>query len=332
MKKSSQTISFANFNLRFGTKLAMLDLWGEVVFPAFTNSSPRPTASGTFYITDTDVVPVDDDLVLVGRLVKDTTLSREQVFINGELIPSRAAIDAAFTSRFALRLSTHSLIWAPETRFAPSISAFQATVMKSIQKHWKLHMEQTMKSENPSMKRSERIPLRAEMLKRFPPPVLDIVPYPNKQSAADFLAKVELLTEVRYRVVDPNPHYDGEGMAKSLLEMKQSLVAGSASVRFGDPKGLNHDSAAEQIAQLSSTGIITAQVKGKGPHGEDVSGDLEEMQVKVHTDPLPSENAAAAIAMNQALKNQEEYGAFKVGVITDNVRGIIANLRRAFAA
>jgi hypothetical protein len=331
MKKNSQTISFANFNLRFGDELAMLDLWNEIVSPAFTNPSPRPTSIGTFYIIDTEVIPVEDDLVLVGRLVKDTTLSREQILVDGELVPSRAVIDAAFASRFALRLSTHSLVWAPETKSPPSLSAFQATVMKSINTHWKRHMEETITRENPNANRIERSHLRAGMMKRFPPPVLDIIPYPNKQSASDFLKKVELLTEVRYRVVDPNPHYDGAGMAKSLLEMKKKLDAGNAIVRFGDPKGLDHDSAAEQIAELSGTGIITAHVKGKGHHGEDVSGDLEEMQVKVHTAPLPSENAQAAAVMNKALKDQEEYGAFKLGVITDNVRRIIANIRRTFA-
>lgn len=324
MSKPTQTVAFANFNLRFGPKLALVDLWQEIVYPAFKHPLVRETKAANFHITDVELLHLDKDLFIVGRFVKDTRITREQIFKDGELISAIAQLDAAFSSRFVLKLSTHSLIWAPETRLAPSLASFHATIAKSLGYYWKKHLENTLRIEYPSHKRTERKVLRAKLMERFPPPVLDIVAYPSERSVSDFLSTIALLTEVTYRIVDPNPHYDGADTSAMLLGMKQSITAKTASLRFNDADGLDKEVAAEQIADLTGTGIVDTRVRGKGVHGEDITGDAETMQVKVHVDQLPESNIETAKILNDALDTQQQSGAFKLGTVTDHVRAAIA--------
>lgn len=333
MAKNTQTVSFANFNCRFGSKFALLDLWDEIVWPAFLKAEPRVTKShGTFYLLNVELVRTKEDAFVTGRFVRDATLSRELVLDNGVLRPSRAELEAAFVARFMLRLSTHTLVWVAETKQAPSISSFHATISKSLGHQWKQFIERLLWEEHPNHKRTERGQLRAELGKRYPMPILDIVAYPSEQSVASFLSTMKVLNEVTYRVVDPNPHYVGAQTGEVILGMKQYLAAKRASVRLSDPEGLDQESAAQQIADLNSSGVIEAQVRGVGPNGEKITGNSETMQVKVQVPPVPADALEAMKIMNGALEEQEKAGVLKVGKITEHARKIIARIFQTYFA
>lgn len=327
MARRSHAVTFANFNCRFGSRLALLDMWDEIVWPAFSNPEPRYTRSyGTFYLLDPELIRIGDEVFVSGRFVRDTTLERELILEDGVLKSSKAELEAAFSARFILRLSTHTLVWVAESRHAPSIASFHATIGKSLGQHWKNYIEHLLWEKYPNHKRTERGEIRAALMEKFPMPVLDIVPYPSEQSVAGFLSKISVLTEVTYRVVDPNPHYDGAETGAILLGLKQNLAARRATLKLNDPDGLDQEAAAQQIVELNGSGIIETQVKGKGPHGENITGDSESMQVKVQVDPLPDDTIEATDILKNTLEEQEQAGVLKVGKVTDHVRNALERI------
>ena len=72
-------LEFANFTCKFGDRLKLLDLFSEVVFPAFKEGSFTRSLRGTdYFFLDTKLLTVrnhtknTEDIVLAGRLVKNT--------------------------------------------------------------------------------------------------------------------------------------------------------------------------------------------------------------------------------------------------------------------
>jgi hypothetical protein len=106
----TQTASFANLVCRFGDKFLLLDFADEIVVPAFTDATvKREYASTSYFFLKVRMAEVrygdDDLLVIYGRLVKDTVLMREQVYVpDAGLVPSRDSMPSALSSFFTLIL------------------------------------------------------------------------------------------------------------------------------------------------------------------------------------------------------------------------------------
>src|ERR1039457_3328551 len=81
-------VSFANLICRFDDKFVLLDLAREIILPAFTDLSLKRGYGGTtyfFFETKISEIPGLDGMnvpfiIVHGKLVKDTVLTREQVF------------------------------------------------------------------------------------------------------------------------------------------------------------------------------------------------------------------------------------------------------------
>ena len=106
-------LEFANVIIRFGDK-EMVDLFEQVVLPAFERTDLSRTSRGTDYflldVTLERLVESEaDSLAVIGRLVKDTTLIVEQVWDEkqGKLIPIEKEIPSSPSALFAFRIQDH---------------------------------------------------------------------------------------------------------------------------------------------------------------------------------------------------------------------------------
>jgi len=133
-------LEFANFTCKFGEHLKLLDLYKEVVHPSFIEGNFLRSLRGTdYFFIDTQLVKVRnyksgaEDLVLAGRLVKNTKLKREQIFRQGQgIIEDKDELESAPTSFFVLTLNNHRLLYMREVAGAPDVKTFQATCQKFL--------------------------------------------------------------------------------------------------------------------------------------------------------------------------------------------------------
>lgn len=68
-------------------------------------------------------------IAIAGRFIKNTELSREQYENDkGELIRDTQGMPSAPSAIFVLMLNSHRLLYVAETKFAPNLNTFKATV------------------------------------------------------------------------------------------------------------------------------------------------------------------------------------------------------------
>ena len=128
------TAAFANFICRFGDEKVLLDYAEEIVIPAFTHDTyVRSYGKHTHYhfykvkfvkLDEIAGIPV---FALAGRFVKDTMLTRHQVFEEQVgLIQDEQEMRSSPSAFFVLILNNHRLIYFPETPHAPEFNSFAA--------------------------------------------------------------------------------------------------------------------------------------------------------------------------------------------------------------
>lgn len=161
------SVTFANLICRFGDRHVLLDLAREVVLPAFADTSLRRPYGSTSYFffgiklsefenPDTDAgVPL---LVLYGQFVKDTILTRTQVFSpDVGLVSDEESMPSAPSAFFALVLNSHKLVYLPETPHAPPLGTFGSTVQHFLRLKHREHInalyDQARNTEEPKTKK-----------------------------------------------------------------------------------------------------------------------------------------------------------------------------------
>ncbi|ECB5027586.1 hypothetical protein DI355_21890, partial [Salmonella enterica subsp. enterica serovar Give] len=126
-------LEFGNYTLRFGDDV-LLDYYDEIVFPSFLEMANirRISDKSEFFFIDTECVILDEEatppvLGIKGRIIKNTLLTREQVFDGADLVEDHDELETAPSSFFLLILNTHRLILCKEVSGAPTIQNFQST-------------------------------------------------------------------------------------------------------------------------------------------------------------------------------------------------------------
>ena len=97
--------------------LELLDIFNDYVFPAMSNKEvPGSKNSETlsYKFIDLQFLKIEKELLLVGRLVKNLNLQRQQILEGDSLVQSYETMESAPSSFFVLILNTHKLLWVRE--------------------------------------------------------------------------------------------------------------------------------------------------------------------------------------------------------------------------
>jgi hypothetical protein len=133
-----QYLEIANFILRFGDRLKMIDLFTEIVLPAFVGGAERTYKDTRYMFLDVNLVKLEHKgrkyPAVAGRFVKDTKLKRAQLFDYDKkgLVKSEVTLDTAPSSVFALILEGHRLLYVREQSDSPGLDAFRSTILKFV--------------------------------------------------------------------------------------------------------------------------------------------------------------------------------------------------------
>lgn len=327
MAGNTRTIHIANFICRFGESKVMLDLAEEIVVPALIGEGERKYSTSRFFFTGAELVnfgtDVAPELVIVGRFVQDTTLVREQVLKDGELIKDHATLPSAPSALFALVLESHKLLYLPETRQPPSLSAFRATAEYLIREQYKKFMKGRLRA----LRHPKHKLTRQKLLEEYPSPKIELIPLSSEASLREFLDQFKVLREIRIELVDTNDELDSEYLIKHMRAAKDALHADLGGLTFrGSGDGLSREAALKEVSPVAEQANTRITISGTDQNGDRLSGDNHKFKMGMPIEDVGSHPRAAGHDLYGVFTDKVKGGLIKLQQVGQNARMKLARL------
>lgn len=315
-------VSFVNLICRFGDKFVLLDFANEIVLPAFMDSKlVRKYGDTTYVFQGVDLIEIPATeaagvplLVVYGRLIMDTLLTREQIYTpQGRLERNPGSLQSSPSSFFALILNNHKLMYVPETHQAPGLGHFRATLQVFLGIKYREYINarfQTLRS-------SEDAKSKKQLYQEIPHPVVEVVPLASKESIQDFLRTFEKIKYLGFKVLPTNQEWQMGPTLEAIRQMRKSLKARDTKLVHRNPAGLDKENVAEQITEAAATGNSEVELKGTTPEGDTVTGNNRDFSLKVSAEGLPEREIDRAVRLVGLYKDYLERGTISEDVAED---------------
>ena len=326
------TVSFVNLICRFGDKFVLLDFANEIVLPAFMDSKLERKYGGTtyvFYGVYLIEIPGKEEanvplLVVYGRLIKDTLLTREQTYTpEGGLERVPGSLQSSPSSFFALILNNHKLIYAPETHQAPGLGAFQATLQSFLGIKYREYINTLFRD----LRNGENARSRKQLYQEIPYPVVEVVPLASKESIKDFLRTFDKIKYLGFKVLPTNQEWQMGPTFEAIRQMRKSLQARDTKLSHRNPAGLDKETVAKQIDEAAATGNAEVELKGLTPEGDTVTGNNQDFSLKVSAEGLPEKEIDRVVHLVSLYQDYFEKGIISEDV-AENTNDKIRRVRR----
>lgn len=296
------TANFANFVCRFGDEYVLLDYLTEIVAPAFTNDTNVRTFGKTthFHFYEVEIVTLDDTVdppikAITGRFIKDTELTRHQVFdsING-LVQDEQSMRSSPSAFFVLILNNHRLIYFPETPHAPTLSEFKATAEYFLRSAHKSYIDElynrakaVREAEPADAKQTPRV-TKKQLYAEIERPFVELVPLTAAEGVRAFIERYETLKTINFRLIKPNPDIDAGEIFSQFRELTNNLNGNRASVTVSNSKeGLDIKTAIDTVTEATTSGNQDIALNGVDHAGHTLKGSNEHFQISVPIEEVP---------------------------------------------
>lgn len=309
---SNFRVNFANLSIKFGDK-DLLD-YIDVVSKAFLmDTNIRNTRSGNYFFLDAKIMRSDPKdpmtTVIAGHFVKNTTLTREQLFKDDELVTDHAQIQTSPSAYFVLFLADHRLAYAPETKSAPTLKNFEAAVSLFVKRSFKMFEDEIYYQK----KSIDAKYTRSSFYKEHDAPIISVVPQTSRQDIDAFINRFQVINKITVHVVKRNQDIDGENIFEQLLEQTEPLGPTSAKYEVrGGKEGLNIEESKEFVADTTEGGYEDVSIQGKDASGATLNGTNDTFKLAVKAD-LPPSPEARVNKLSEIYKKQKDLGNIKVG-------------------
>lgn len=324
--------TFANFINRYGDEV-LIDHLLDIVIPAFVDDSLVKSygANTNYYLYNIKVQDFSDDMnrpevAIFGQYVKDTILSRTQIFNkkNG-LVNDTASLQSSPSAFFVLMLSNHRLIYMPETQHAPSITSFKNTMRSFFYKKWDKNIRK-LKKENDLNPDTLNVTLK-DYRSKFSAPTLEIVPLTGFDSIEDFVGNFSKLKKIDIRVLTPNPDVDGQQLFDVFREKIEPLGPERSVITVANSKGLDKNEVVNFIKDATEAGNQDVRLAGLDENNAKLSGDNDNFKVSVEVQDLPIRKADVAKKLLLQFESLRRNGTIKSPVGDDGTLEIINRFR-----
>lgn len=322
--------TFANFICRFGENKVLLDYLEEIVIPAFTKDTyVRSYGKKTHYhFYEVGLVNLSNDknnpvLALAGRFIKNTELTRHQIFDTKEgLIKSERHMRSAPSVFFVLILNNHRLIYFPEMPNAPDLKAFKATAEQFLRFRHKEYIDQLY---DRSLGEGEKVTKKA-LYEKHPNPTLEVIALTGADDVAQFIERFELLRRIDFRLVLPNDDIDAGEILDQVRELGQGLNADRTNVTTANSEGLDIGASIEAVTEATKTGNQDVRLSGKDRNGNALSGNNEKFQISAPIDEIPPTRSGLIDRLYRIYCELSDSGAIRgpgVGRSMERIRQFI---------
>jgi hypothetical protein len=325
--RGEKALFVANFVCRFGEDLVLLDLFREIVVEAFLKPGRERTyANKKYFFFKPQLLDLTAhgkvEKAIAGRLIKQTTVGREQVLRDGELVQDIQELESAPSSLFVLLLSNHKLLLVRETRDAPGLEAFESTARRFI---FDAHREYLDTLREAIGEQGERV-TNAELLAQVPKPTVEVVPLSTGSSLELFIGRFATLSSVQVRLVEPNDELDNAALFEHIRDAKEETGATSATLELknGSQEGLDKEAVVELLEDPVSQGNSKIKLAGKDQNGESLRGNNEDFKLIVPIDLNVDTIKQAAIKIYNKFKSIQ--GLLKIPELTEDQKEKLKNI------
>lgn len=273
----STTTSFefeiANFVCKFNEN-NLMDLFEEVVLPAFHRDDKWKIANGTFFFKDVSMISyqTNDELyyALAGKFIRNTVLRRQQYHddVTGELIQDDQSLPSSPSAFFVLILNNHRLIYLKETKHAPTLEMFRSTAETFLKRETRDYASTLNKEE------------KKDLLLNFGLPSVRITPLTSDVRLAEFIKSYKKLETVKVTLKVRNDENDYAGFIDELQERSTAANSQSTNLLYENKTtGLNKDVITQQLSDMTQQGNQSVRLVGLSENDEVLKGDNENFKI-----------------------------------------------------
>ncbi|WP_368529600.1 hypothetical protein [Enterobacter cloacae] len=296
--KFTKKLEFGNYTLKFGSENVLLDYIDEIVTPSFSERKYiRHIGDKTdFFFIDTKMVVLDDNktkpvLGICGRIIKNTVLTRDQVFEGNTLLEDYEELDTAPSSFFLLILNNHRLIFCKEVSGAPTIENFQSTSQYCLMESWTEYINNQFEENKSSRKKNPKIKrLTKKSLKNdCPSPKLRITTLTDKETLEEFIDSFEEINRLSIKLLPTNKEeIDNDDFFWQTFGDKSSGIdSENTRVIFSNPTdGLNQAKVFSELESATSLANSNFSVKGYDENGDIRQGNNNDFSLLVELSDL----------------------------------------------
>lgn len=333
MKKNDSRVEIANLICRFGDGKVLLDMFDDIVSPAFFDKDLKRQYDDTSYffhqvklveLDRSGLVPV---IGIAGRIIKDTTLRREQIYKEGQgLVKDEDSIRSSPSAIFLLILNNHRLVYAHETKDAPSKDTFRSTLLSFLRVKYKeyINNEWEVRNESSVEKRVTKKSLQEEL----PPPTLEIIPLTSDSGIAEFVNRYDVLKALEIKFFDRNDENDSDPFFEQFQARRDRLGSDVSVLRHSSKEGLDKSEAIDEITEATQQGNQRVTLRGIDIQGDTLLGNNEQFQIRSAISSLKKRVSSAATQLYDIFKNLVEEGAIKLPPILPKTRDIIVEISK----
>jgi hypothetical protein len=281
-----QYLEIANFILRFGDRLKMIDMFEEIVLPAFVGDGERSYKDTRYMFLNVKLVTLEHRdrkyPAVVGRFVKDTKLKRNQLFDSERkgLVKSEVTLDTAPSSVFVLMLDGHRLLFVREQSDSPGLDAFRSTVIKFVTSTYYDYLDKLYDEAKANPPPDGKKVTRKIIERDFPKPTLELIEVSAEQELREFVGRYKTLKDIRVSLVQTNDEVDNEDFFRQMRVQKNKIGSDKTTLQHHQKDGLNKSEAIEQL-QSALNGTAEIRLEGISTEGEKLIGNNEQFKVRV---------------------------------------------------
>ncbi len=306
-------VQFANLSIRFGEK-ELLD-YKEIVAGAFLKDTyVRKYGRSSYHFFETSLGLIEENnpmsLAIWGKLVKETTLEREQYFSNGTLVQDPQSLDSAPTSFFVFFVADHRLAFIPETKFAPTLSNLESTIRRFVQDEFNQWAKSVYKKE----KEGNSNFTWEHFYESHPSPSVALVPLTARESIETFVKRFSVIQSLTVYVVKRNQDMDGGALFEALVKKSEEMEASSARFILNGPQdvGLDIPKTTDFVAQTTEGGYERVALRGLDGSGDTLKGTNEDFKLTTNIDTSGKTEQQLLKQVFDAYSANKDEGVIKV--------------------
>lgn len=317
---------FANVVITYGSKGMMSE--PEILGSAFfRDTRVRKLKHKSYHFLDVEIEQLDprddESICIMGRFVKNTRLERDQYLKSGRLIEDHESMESAPSSLFFLFPARHRLVFAPETKFAPSLSEFRSTLRFFLVNAWKEKLRRFYDEVNSE----KRVMTWEKLEEQHPKPIVHMVHQASPASIAQFVKRFKKINRMTITVIERNAEWSRKKALGALPEaVAPAKPDGAKVVLTGGADGLNKKGTEKVATSATKAGYEEVQLTGTDTDGAKLSGANEDFKYRV---PLGSETgasklktyaASAFVRLSEAIKSKVVSTNFSANELADNIQ------------